>query len=61
MRLMASKFCDVKFTTAMYASLPLYLVFFGTIAFWIFLPDAVLWPEFAVSGHIWAGVALIYH
>jgi arsenite oxidase large subunit len=19
------------------------------------------WPEFAVSGHIWAGVALIYH
>jgi C4-dicarboxylate transporter, DctM subunit len=32
--LMASKFCDVRFATAMYASLPLYLVFF---------PDAVLW------------------
>jgi C4-dicarboxylate transporter, DctM subunit len=41
--LMASKFCDVKFTAAMYASLPLYLVFFGTIAFCIFFPDVVLW------------------
>jgi C4-dicarboxylate transporter DctM subunit len=41
--LMAAKFCDVKFTTAMYASLPLYLVFFATIAFCIFFPDVVLW------------------
>jgi tripartite ATP-independent transporter DctM subunit len=41
--LMASKFCDVKFTTAMYSSLPLYFVFFGTIAFCIFVPDVVLW------------------
>jgi C4-dicarboxylate transporter, DctM subunit len=41
--LMASKFCDVRFTTAMYASLPLYLVFFATIAFCIFFPDVVLW------------------
>ena len=41
--LMASKFCDFRFTTAMYASLPLYLVFFGTIAFCIFFPDVVLW------------------
>jgi tripartite ATP-independent transporter DctM subunit len=41
--LMASKFCDVHFTTAMYASLPLYLVFFATIAFCIFFPDVVLW------------------
>ena len=41
--LMASKFCDVRFTTAMYASLPLYLVFFATIAFCIFFPDMVLW------------------
>jgi len=41
--LMASKFCDVKFTTAMYASIPLYLVFFATIAFCIFFPDVVLW------------------
>jgi tripartite ATP-independent transporter DctM subunit len=41
--LMASKFCNVRFTTAMYASLPLYLVFFATITFCIFLPDVVLW------------------
>ena len=41
--LMASKFCDVKFTTAMVASLPLYLVFFATIAFCLFFPDVVLW------------------
>ncbi len=41
--LMASKFCNVKFTSAMYASLPLYLVFFATIAFCIFFPDVVLW------------------
>jgi C4-dicarboxylate transporter DctM subunit len=41
--LMASKFCDVKFPSAMYASLPLYLVFFATIAFCIFFPDVVLW------------------
>jgi tripartite ATP-independent transporter DctM subunit len=41
--LMAAKFCDVRFSTAMYRSLPLYLVFFGAIAFCIFLPDVVLW------------------
>jgi C4-dicarboxylate transporter, DctM subunit len=41
--LMASKFCNVKFSSAMYASLPLYLVFFATIAFCIFFPDVVLW------------------
>lgn len=41
--LMASKFCDVRFTTAMLHSLPLYLVFFATIAFCIFFPDVVLW------------------
>lgn len=41
--LMASKFCDVQFTRAMYRSLPLYLVFFGTIAFCIFFPNIVLW------------------
>ena len=29
--------------TATYASLPLDLVFFGTIAFCIFFPDVVLW------------------
>jgi tripartite ATP-independent transporter DctM subunit len=41
--LMASKVCNVRFTRAMYASLPLYLVFFATIAFCIFFPDVVLW------------------
>lgn len=41
--LMASKFCNVKFSTAMMSSLPLYLVFFATIAFCIFFPDVVLW------------------
>jgi TRAP-type C4-dicarboxylate transport system permease large subunit len=41
--LMASKFCVVRFTTAMYASLPLYLVFFAAITFCIFFPDVVLW------------------
>ncbi len=41
--LMASKFCDVKFTTAMWRSLPLYIVFILTISFCIFFPQAVLW------------------
>jgi tripartite ATP-independent transporter DctM subunit len=41
--LMASKFCDVPFATAMYRSLPLYLVFFAAIAFCVFFPDVVLW------------------
>jgi C4-dicarboxylate transporter, DctM subunit len=41
--LMAAKFCNVKFSTAMYSSIPLYLVFFLTIAFCIFFPDVVLW------------------
>jgi C4-dicarboxylate transporter, DctM subunit len=46
--LMASKFCNVKFTTAMWASIPLYAVFFATIAFCIFFPDMVLWLPKAV-------------
>jgi TRAP-type C4-dicarboxylate transport system permease large subunit len=41
--LMASKFCNVHFTTAMRHSLPLYLVFFFAIAFCIFFPEVVLW------------------
>jgi TRAP-type C4-dicarboxylate transport system permease large subunit len=40
---MASKFCNVRFSRAMFASLPLYIVFFATIAFCIFFPDIVLW------------------
>jgi tripartite ATP-independent transporter DctM subunit len=41
--LMASKFVGVRFTGALKASLPIYVVFFVTIAFTIFVPEAVLW------------------
>ena len=41
--LMASKFVEVKFATALVRSLPLYVVFFAVIAFCIFFPDVVLW------------------
>jgi tripartite ATP-independent transporter DctM subunit len=41
--LMASKFCDVPFATAMFKSLPLYVVFFAAIAFCILFPEIVLW------------------
>lgn len=41
--LMAAKFTGVSFGRAMLASLPIYVVFFATIAFCIFFPDVVLW------------------
>ena len=41
--LMASKFVGTRFSSALYASLPIYVIFFGTIAFCIFFPAAVLW------------------
>ncbi|MFY9686966.1 MAG: TRAP transporter large permease [Pseudolabrys sp.] len=41
--LMASKFVGIKFSKAMLASLPIYVVFFVAIAFTIFFPDIVLW------------------
>jgi TRAP-type C4-dicarboxylate transport system permease large subunit len=41
--LMASKFVGVKFSKAMLASLPIYIVFFVAILFTIFLPEVVLW------------------
>jgi tripartite ATP-independent transporter DctM subunit len=41
--LMASKFTDVRFSQALRASLPIYVIFFVTIAFTIFFPDIVLW------------------
>ncbi len=40
--LMASKFVGVSFPKALRASLPIYIVFFGVIAFTIFLPDVIL-------------------
>ena len=41
--LMASKFVNVGFGTAIKASLPIYLIFFATIAVAIFFPEFVLW------------------
>jgi C4-dicarboxylate transporter DctM subunit len=41
--LMASKFVNVRFSRAMYASFPIYIIFFGAIAFAIFFPEIVLW------------------
>jgi tripartite ATP-independent transporter DctM subunit len=41
--LMASKFVGVRFSQALVASLPIYIIFFAVIAFAIFLPDVVLW------------------
>jgi len=41
--LMASKFIGVRFSRAMFASLPIYVVFFAAIAFSIFFPEVVLW------------------
>ena len=41
--LMASKFIGVRFGRAMLDSLPIYVVFFATIAFCIYFPDVVLW------------------
>jgi hypothetical protein len=40
---MASKFVGSRFSSALVASLPIYVIFFATIAFAIFVPDAVLW------------------
>jgi C4-dicarboxylate transporter DctM subunit len=41
--LMASKFTNVRFSKALRASLPIYVIFFITIAFTIFFPSVVLW------------------
>jgi TRAP-type C4-dicarboxylate transport system permease large subunit len=41
--LMASKFVDVRFGRAMFASLPIYVVFLVAIVFSIFFPEVVLW------------------
>jgi TRAP-type C4-dicarboxylate transport system permease large subunit len=41
--LMASKFLDVRFSSALKASLPIYVIFFAAIAFTIFLPEVILW------------------
>ena len=41
--LMASKFVGVRFAQALRAALPIYVVFFATIAFAIYFPSVVLW------------------
>src|SRR3978361_1804178 len=41
--LMASKFVGVRFSQALRAALPIYVVFLGTIAFAIYFPSVVLW------------------
>ena len=41
--LVASKFIGVRFSAAMFASLPIYVVFFITIAFTVLFPDVVLY------------------
>jgi len=41
--LMASKFVGARFSHALRASLPIYVIFFATIAFAIFFPEVVLW------------------
>ncbi|MFZ2652233.1 MAG: TRAP transporter large permease [Burkholderiaceae bacterium] len=41
--LMSSKFIGVRFGRAMFASLPIYIIFLAAIAFCIFLPEVVLW------------------
>jgi len=41
--LMASKFLGVRFSGALRASLPIYVIFFAAIAFTIFVPEVVLW------------------
>jgi TRAP-type C4-dicarboxylate transport system permease large subunit len=40
---MASKFVGVRFGAALKASLPIYVIFFATIAFTIFFPSVILW------------------
>ncbi len=41
--LMASKFVGTRFSSALRASLPIYVIFFATISFAIFFPSVILW------------------
>jgi len=41
--LMASKFIGVRFSQALRAALPIYVVFLGTITFAITFPQVILW------------------
>jgi tripartite ATP-independent transporter DctM subunit len=51
--LMASKFVGVRFSHALRAALPIYVVFFATIAFAIYFPDVVLWlPKHVIPASV---------
>jgi C4-dicarboxylate transporter, DctM subunit len=41
--LMASKFVGTRFSHALKAALPIYVIFFGVIAFSIFFPEVIIW------------------
>ncbi len=51
--LMASKFVGVRFSQALRAALPIYVVFFVTIAFTIYFPQVVLWlPKHVIPASV---------
>jgi C4-dicarboxylate transporter, DctM subunit len=51
--LMASKFVGVKFSHALRAALPIYVVFLATITFAIYFPDVVLWlPKHVIPASV---------
>ena len=51
--LMASKFVGVRFSQALRAALPIYVVFFVTIAFTIYFPTIVLWlPKHVIPASV---------
>jgi C4-dicarboxylate transporter DctM subunit len=51
--LMASKFVGVRFSQALRASLPIYVVFLVTIAFTIYFPEVVLWiPKHVIPASV---------
>jgi len=51
--LMASKFVGVRFSQALRAALPIYVVFLATIAFAIYFPGVVLWlPKHVIPASV---------
>jgi TRAP-type C4-dicarboxylate transport system permease large subunit len=50
---MASKFVGVRFSQALRAALPIYVVFLATITFMIFFPSVVLWlPKYVLPASV---------
>src|ERR1041384_6069711 len=51
--LMASKFVGVRFSQALRAALPIYIVFLATIGFAIYFPEVVLWlPKHVIPASV---------